>query len=72
MKLNLYYKSPLWWSVQIVHEFLLVDNVVDKNCIIEPLKASKNDLLVVFFCFFWSLRFVYLDTCLPYVYLSVV
>ncbi|BFG18154.1 histone deacetylase 2 [Prunus yedoensis var. nudiflora] len=27
--------------------FLLVDNVVDKNCIVEPLEASKNDLLVV-------------------------
>ncbi|KAH0969475.1 hypothetical protein GBA52_028656 [Prunus armeniaca] len=26
--------------------FLLVDNVVDKNCIVEPLEASKNDLLV--------------------------
>lgn len=52
MKLNLYYKSPLWWSVHNVNEFLLVDNVVDKNCIIEPQKASKNDLLVVFFFFF--------------------
>ncbi|KAM1133398.1 hypothetical protein FF1_042644 [Malus domestica] len=27
--------------------FLLVDNVVDKNCIVEPREASKNDLLVV-------------------------